>query len=170
MRKTPTIYYRSLSGENAVFSDKNFSGYEVQLTPYNKIWKITGFDNSVNVLTIKFWTAVNKVNIISTEDGLFKWFDVSGRLTDACYVPNGYRNGESIQLYKKNGEPKYTSSYFSNGENITDELYKMTEGRTVLTEEDRFNIYVKYGSFFKFYPEYDKEMQIDEIIKKCSST
>lgn len=142
-----------------------FNGYTVVYQPSGCLWRITEIVNSEETgLSIKFWPSKknNCINSIQYKpSGLNMWYNPAGICTEIYCTDKDLKYGESIL-------PMNIKKYFYKGEDVTDEVLNITENREVMTTEDKFNLFIKYGSCFKFYDEYCYHVNLDDIIKLCS--
>lgn len=152
----------------------NFTGYKIR-KDYNKISSIREYLNSQVIGVINFRPTIVPV-IFSARYGNYQETRYSnGNIMSVCNIDSySMLNGEAIR-YNVNGVINNKSYHYEN-QNVTDEIRSSVgfNGSDVdfinykFGEDEIFNIYMRYGSKFKFYNEYriDKSI-IDGIAKFC---
>jgi hypothetical protein len=152
----------------------NFTGYKIR-KDYNKISSIHEYLNSQVIGVINFRPTIVPV-IFSARFGNYQETRYSnGNIMTVCNIDSySMLNGEAIR-YNVNGVIN-NKTYHYEHKNVTEDI-KSFIGYTggdmnfvdyQFGEDEIFNIYMRYGSKFKFFNEYriDKSI-IDDIAKFC---
>lgn len=162
--------YKSFDGSVLVVPLDTFNGYKVVFQPNGRLWRIEEMSNNVCTgLQIKFWPSAkrNMVNVIKHSSGMFQWYDMCGFLTEISHFSNDLRFGE-CHHFSNTPTLSTTIKYYNEGVDITDEVLNGTEDVTKLNTEDKFNLFITYGSEFKLFDDYYVHIDLDKIISFCS--
>lgn len=150
-----------------ILNKKPIDGFKVIYQPSGCLWRIVQLEKSQSTgLEMKFWPSskVNTINWIKYEKtGLNMWYSVAGKLEQTYHEFLGKRHGECYEFCTN------SRKFYYEGTDITNEVLTLIENREEYTKEDKFNIFIKYGSNFKLYDEYMYHVNLDEIIKFCST-
>lgn len=150
-----------------ILNKKPIDGYKVIYQPSGCLWRIIQIEKSLSTgLELKFWPSsnTNTINWIKYErTGLNMWYSVAGKLEQTYHEFSGKRHGECYE-YCTNSR-----KFYYEGTDITHEVLHLIENREEYTKEDKFNIFIKYGANFKLYEEYYHHIELQNIIKFCST-
>lgn len=152
----------------------SFSGFEIK-TEYNKVSSITEFNEGEVLGTISFRPTKTPV-IFSVKYGNYREERYSHGGVSAIWHSNADNkiNGE-YRRYSTDGT-LHEVRYFTDGKEVTTDIMKFI-GYTGSTEEfinykfgedEKFNIWLQYGSYFKFINEceYDPN-HFNGIVQYC---
>ncbi len=164
MRKKYICFDGTILPYNFDVNKKSFDGYEVVYQPSGSIWRITEVLKSENTgLEMKFWPSRNNNSINYVKHykrGLCMWYNTAGILDSVYHEFNYQKHGECIS--------KNTKYYYYYNDDITEDVKSFTENYENFSTEDRFNLFLRYGSDFKLYDEYIYHIDLESIIKLCS--
>ena len=164
------IIFKDLEYKVIKYPSTIFSGYKITYQEKHILWKIEKLINNNEEFQIKFWPSKIKevLNILAINYELQLWYNSKEILDNITFFnEQNQLNGQLIKY--KDGQKDYIR-YYDKGINVTEEVLNITENREVLTDEDKFNLYVKYGSYFKLYDDYTDYinfLNVPKIIEFC---
>lgn len=148
-----------------VLNKKPLNGYKVVYQPSGCLWRISEMINSASTgLEIKFWPSKknNTVNWIKYErTGLNMWYNTAGNLDQVIHEFKDKKHGECYFIGQN-----LRRFYFEDND-ITNDIVELVNDIENLNAEDKFNIFIRYGSEFKLYDEYMHHISLEDIIKIC---
>lgn len=148
-----------------VLNKKPLNGYKVVYQPSGCLWRISEMIDSMSTgLEIKFWPSSNQnvVNWIKYENtGLSMWYNNAGNLSNIIHEFQGKKHGECLYVSQN------SRKFFFEDTDITNDIIELVDNVEEFTNEDKFNIFIKYGSEFKLYDEYMYNVKLQDIINIC---
>ncbi|AZU98033.1 hypothetical protein SEPL_334 [Salmonella phage SE_PL] len=151
-----------------------FTGYKIS-KDYNKLSSITEFDKGTEIGRISFRPTQQPVIFSVKYGGYSEERYNNGNVNSVYYTDHNARIYGEYRKYTINGELK-TVKYFSDSSDVTEDI-KSFIGFTgdndsfktyKFAEDEVFNLYMMYGSKFKFHDEYRIDSsKFDDIMRFC---
>ncbi|WNA15746.1 hypothetical protein XaC1_103 [Xanthomonas phage XaC1] len=166
--------YKQFNGSTSPAMPSVFNGYKIVFQPNGKIlWSIEKYQNNIRMpdFKIRFRPSAydNVLNSVLINYSCIIYNSNGAKLRE--YYTDDLNSFYGERVVYRDG--KKCSEYWNKINEVTTEVLQITGGvldSELFSTEDRFNLYIKYGTPFKFYDEFridDKEIQ--EIVEFCKS-
>lgn len=173
-KKYMSITYKDTNYKEAQFSQQNFTGFKI-IKERDKISYINEYYNGEEVSSISFRPTQTPV-IFSVRYGNYHEERYTNNKVSSKYYAIQDRVSGEYRKYDSYGNISEVK-YFNNGINCTDEIksfigFNGTDEEFMnyeFSEDETFNVMMRYGSNFKFLHEFGIDSNhFDTIVQNCN--
>lgn len=174
-KSSVSIVYKSsnFSDCNEPQNYESFSGFQI-IRERGKLSYIREVQDGLEITSIKFRPTQIPTILKAQYGNYYEERYNANTISAKCHLVNGEKEGE-CRKYSPDGICTGVK-YYSSGVDVTTEIIdflnlKCTEQNIheyTFTEEEEFNLMMKYGSHFKFFYEYNVDSStFDNIVLNC---